>query len=64
MDFMLVAFAVDLTLWALAGYVVFRIGRRFWPHRFDDPKLVMVAFFIIGALVTMSTFTRWIIYPR
>jgi hypothetical protein len=64
MDFMFVAFAVDLALWTLAGYLVARFGGRFLPEGLRDPRLVMVAFFVVGTLVTMASFPHWLIYPR
>ncbi|NGP19150.1 hypothetical protein [Devosia aurantiaca] len=62
MDLLPFAFVVDLTLWSVAGYVVYRIGRRFWPDGFTDPYLVVGIFFTIGTLVTMTTFPRWAVY--
>ena len=59
---MLFAFAVDLALWTLAGYGAFRLARRLWPNRAFDPQLIMLGFFIVGALVIMATFTHWLIY--
>jgi hypothetical protein len=63
MDFMLVAFAVDLALYALAGYLLVRFGKRFLPGPFQDPRITVLAFVVIGAFITMISFPHWAIYP-
>jgi hypothetical protein len=63
MDIMLFGFAVDLTLWALAGYLIGHFGKRFLPKRLRDSRLTMVAALITGTLVTIVTYRGWVIYP-
>ena len=63
MDVMLFGFAVDLSLWTLAGYLIGHFGNRYLPKPFQDTRLITVAFLITGALVTMLTYRVWAIYP-
>jgi hypothetical protein len=63
MDIMLFGFAVDLTLWALAGYLIGHFGKPYLPRPLQDPRLTMAAAMITGVLATMLTYRSWAIYP-
>lgn len=64
MDFMWIAIAVDMMLYALLGAALVLFGKRFLPHPWDRASFTVPVALVIGALVTIATFPNWAVFPR
>ena len=64
MDILWVAIAVDMTIYALLGWLVVHFGRRRLPPPWNEPGIMIPLVLAIGALITMATFPHWLVYPR
>jgi hypothetical protein len=60
---MWIAIAVDLMGYALLGALVVFFGKKWLPAPWNDPGVTIPVFLMVGALITMATFTQWRIYP-
>lgn len=61
---MWVAIGVDLTVYCIIGFLFVHFTRKWLPGPWNDRALVIPLFLVVGALITMATYTHWLVYPR
>ena len=60
---MWIAIAIDMALYALLGLVIVRFGKRFLPEPWNRASFTVPAVLVIGALITLTSFPHWIVFP-
>lgn len=63
MDIMWIAIAVDMTLYALIGLAIVRLGKRVLPEPWNRASFTVPVALVLGALVTLTTFPHWLVFP-
>lgn len=61
---MWVAIATDMTLYALVGMLLVRLGRRRLPEPWNRASFTVPIVLVAGALVTLTTFPHWLVFQR
>jgi hypothetical protein len=64
MDIMWIAIAVDMAIYALLGVAVVLLGKRFLPAPWNRVTFTVPVALVVGALITLSTFPHWLVFPR
>lgn len=64
MDLIWIAIAVDMALYAGIAAAVVLLCRRRLPPPWNRLSFTVPVVIFFGAVVTLSTFTNWLIFPR
>ncbi|MDV3251619.1 hypothetical protein DevBK_09775 [Devosia sp. BK] len=64
MDFLSFAILIDMCVYALIGFIVAKVGRRWLPEPWNKPSMAIPVALAIGAIITLATLPRWFIWPH
>ena len=63
MDILWMAIAVDMMVYAVLGWLIAHFGRNRLPPPWNQAGVTSPLALAIGALITMVSFPRWLVYP-